>query len=124
MLVLARADLRVASLGRGEVGALFLRTRSTLDDGTPVTVIDALDDALRDAFYLQVLGRSPVQMHAYWSRMVFSGGGRPPARLDLASALGRLRESATAHLAYIPAADAGRLDLRGLRVVYSSGDTR
>jgi hypothetical protein len=112
LLVVAHPDFPARSVGRGELSALYLRTRRTLADGTPVQVHDAQDPALREAFQLALLGRSPVQMHAYWSRMVFSGAGRPPPQLDTAALLAQLRADSTA-LGYLPAG----ADLRGLRVL-------
>lgn len=110
--VVAHPDFRAASLTRGELAALFMGTRRSLDDGSPVQVIDAADAALREQFYGVVAGRSAVQMHAHWSRVVFSGAGRPPPQADVALTLAVLRRE-PGSLAYLPPGQ----DLRGLRLV-------
>ena len=33
---------------------------------------------LRDEFYLRVAGKSPAQLKAFWSKLIFTGRGRPP----------------------------------------------
>ncbi len=110
--VVAHPDFRAANLTRGELAALFMGTRRSLDDGSPVQVIDATDAALREQFYGVVAGRSAVQMHAHWSRVVFSGAGRPPSQADVALTLTVLRRE-PGSLAYLPPGQ----DLRGLRLV-------
>lgn len=44
--------------------------------------LDLTDGEARDSFYTYLLGRSRNQMRAYWSRMVFTGKGKPPRALD------------------------------------------
>lgn len=112
LLVVVHPDFKASTLTRGELAALFLRTRDVLSDATPVRVLDSSDPNLREQFYLAVAGRSATQMHAYWSRMVFSGAGRPPPQFDSAALLAQVRSSTSA-MAYVPAGT----DVRGARVL-------
>lgn len=112
MLVVVHPDFKASTLTRGELAALFLRTRDVLSDATPVRVLDSVDPAQRELFYQTVAGRSGTQMHAYWSRMVFSGAGRPPPQFDTFGLLAQVRTDTTA-MAYVPAG----ADVRGARVL-------
>jgi hypothetical protein len=33
---------------------------------------------LRDEFYLKFTGKSPAQLRAHWSKIIFTGRGQPP----------------------------------------------
>jgi hypothetical protein len=112
MLVVVHPDFKASTLTRGELAALFLRTRDVLSDATPVRVLDSADPVQREQFYQAVAGRSGTQMHAYWSRMVFSGAGRPPPQFDTLGLLAQVRGDTTA-MAYVPAGS----DVRGARVL-------
>ncbi len=111
--VVVHPDFRNAFMTRGELAALFMRTRTTLADGSAVQVIDSADAVLREQFYQTLVGRSAVQMHAYWSRMVFSGAGRPPPQMDSAAVINQLR-SDTNTIAYVSAVGQ---ELRGVKVL-------
>lgn len=76
-LVTARTG-PVTALARGEAEQLFLGRRTTLDDGTPVTLVDLPAGPVRDRLYLLLTGKNPIQTRAYWSRQVFTGRARPP----------------------------------------------
>jgi hypothetical protein len=69
---------QVASLSAEEASQLFLGHRTTLHDGTPVTLIDLPSGPTRNSTYQTLTGKNPVQVRANWSRLVFSGRVRPP----------------------------------------------
>jgi hypothetical protein len=75
--VVARKDSPLAQLSRDEVAALFLGKRKLSHD-VAVLPIDSKDGALRERFYQAVADMSGLRVKAYWSRIVFSGQGRPP----------------------------------------------
>lgn len=119
---LARAELVVVmaknapvdSLTRAEVQQLFTG-RSRVVAGEAVTPLDLPDDhPLRKAFYRQLLGKSPEQMQAYWSRMIFTGKGYPPRKVSGVTEMVVLVESAPDYIGYI---DSSRL-VKSLKVVY------
>lgn len=72
----------VTSLSRDEAEQLFLGRRTTLTDGTPVTLIDLPVGPVRDQLYLRLTGKNPIQTRAYWSRQVFTGRAHPPREAE------------------------------------------
>ncbi|MEE4250032.1 MAG: hypothetical protein V2I38_05540 [Alcanivoracaceae bacterium] len=36
----------------------------------------------RENFYAKLMGRSPEQMRAYWTRLIFTGQGKPPREVS------------------------------------------
>lgn len=74
-----RAALR--TLARDEAASLFLGMSAGRGAIQGVMPVDSEDSELRELFYQILLGRSRNQMRAYWSRMVFTGQGKPPRSL-------------------------------------------
>lgn len=99
--VVASKDSQITQLSREDVAELFLGKRKYSND-FPVTPIDSKDEKLRDRFYLEVTEMSNIRIKAYWSRIVFSGQGRPPREASITEAGSRLiNEPGT--LTYLPA---------------------
>lgn len=68
------------SLSSQDTAMIFLGRKSVLGKGTRITPVDQNEGStLRDAFYQKVADKNPGQMKAYWSTMIFTGRGTPPA---------------------------------------------
>jgi ABC-type phosphate transport system substrate-binding protein len=46
-----------------------------------VPLDQAEGSATREEFYLKFTGKSPAQVKAFWSKVIFTGRGRPPRAL-------------------------------------------
>jgi ABC-type phosphate transport system substrate-binding protein len=69
----------VTSLGKNQVVDIFLGRASRFPDGSPAVPIDQAEgSAARDEFYLTFAGKSPAQLKAHWSKIIFTGRGQPP----------------------------------------------
>ncbi|WKE67024.1 phosphate ABC transporter substrate-binding protein [Gallaecimonas kandeliae] len=57
----------------------------------------------RDEFNSKLLGKNSAQLKAYWSKLIFTGGGTPPAELaDTAAMKAKVATDVNA-IGYIPA---------------------
>ena len=69
----------VASLSAAQVADIFLGKASRFPDGSPALPIDLQEDSpARERFYAQFTGKSPAQVKAHWSKIIFTGRGQPP----------------------------------------------
>lgn len=69
----------VTELSANQVADIFLGKANRYPDGGQAVPIDQAEgSAARDAFYAQVTGKSAPQMKAHWSKIIFTGRGRPP----------------------------------------------
>jgi ABC-type phosphate transport system substrate-binding protein len=69
----------VTTLSKSDVMDIFLGRASRFPNGAEAVPIDqAVGSPVRDEFYLKVLGKSPAQIKAFWSNIIFTGRGRPP----------------------------------------------
>lgn len=77
VVVSARSD--VTQISRLHLADLYLGRSTRFPNGAPATPIDQKPgSADREAFLSAYLGRSEAQMKSHWSRLVFTGRGRPP----------------------------------------------
>lgn len=79
VVVIGSPDIDVAALSEKTVRNLYLGKTVQLDNGTRVEVIDLPSgNAVRDEFYVKVIGKDPTQIRAYWAKRIFTGKGSPP----------------------------------------------
>jgi ABC-type phosphate transport system substrate-binding protein len=72
----------VTSLNAGQVADIFLGKTARFPDGTQAMPIDLQEDSpARERFYSQYTGKSPAQVKAHWSKLVFTGRGQPPRQV-------------------------------------------
>jgi hypothetical protein len=101
IVVVARKNSAVPQLSRDEVAGLFLGKRKFGDD-VAIVPIDSKDGSLRERFYLAVADMNGLRVKAYWSRIVFSGQGRPPREASAAE-IGALLSTEPGLVTYLPA---------------------
>ena len=71
-----------AVITQDDVGRLFLGKKSSFADGVSATPYYlAQGHPARDEFDKKALGKSPSQLKAYWSKLIFTGKGTPPDAL-------------------------------------------
>src|SRR5689334_1905610 len=80
LVVILSAKSSITSLRPDQVAAIFLGQTARFPDGGEAVPLDQrIGSPLRDEFYVRVANRTPVLLKAYWSKMVFTGRGQPPA---------------------------------------------
>ena len=114
LILVTAAGSPIANLSRDEAEQLYLGRRTTLDNGTPVTLLDLPAGELRDRFYLYLTGKNPNQIRAHWSRQVFTGRALPPREIRNSTDLGAQLDRASETIGYLAE---GSLDTSKLRVL-------
>ena len=86
VVAVVSAKSAITSLNSGQVADIFLGKTSRFPDGTQAVPIDLTEDSpARDKFYAQFTGKSPAQVKAHWSKIIFTGRGQPPKQASSAS---------------------------------------
>lgn len=63
-----------------EVKQLYLGRLTSLPQGGKAVLVDHKDgSATKEQFLAKVLNKTASELKAHWSRLIFSGGGVPPA---------------------------------------------
>lgn len=79
VVAVVSAKSPVTQLSPAQVADIFLGKSNRFPDGTQAMPIDLVEDSpVRDRFYSQYTGKSPAQVKAHWSKIIFTGRGQPP----------------------------------------------
>lgn len=72
----------VITLSKNQVVKIFLDNRGRFPDGSLAVPIDQVEgSAERNEFYSSYANKSPAQIKAHWSKIIFTGRGQPPKEL-------------------------------------------
>jgi hypothetical protein len=86
VVAVVSARSAVTALTPAQVANIFLGRVSRFPNGLLAVPIDLRDGSPeRDQFYAKIAGKTPAQVKAYWSKIIFTGRGQPPkaVRTDL-----------------------------------------
>lgn len=93
------------TLSESDISRLFLGKMKSFDSGNSVLPINLkVGDPIRDEFEQKALGKSSQQIKAYWSKLVFSGKGKPPKEMDSVADIIAFVSSNPDAIAYIDSA--------------------
>jgi ABC-type phosphate transport system substrate-binding protein len=69
----------VASLSKSQTADIFLGKASRFPNGLLAVPIDLPEESTeREEFYAKIAAKTPSQIKAYWSKIIFTGRGQPP----------------------------------------------
>jgi hypothetical protein len=72
-----------ASISEKDIKNIFLSKTRTFSNGTKVVpIVLPIDDITLEDFAKNYLKKSPNQLKAYWSKLVFAGLGTPPKTIE------------------------------------------
>lgn len=78
IVVVVPTESTVKSLSYLDVANIFLARTNRYPNGEKSIPIELKDNILRKEFYQHISGKTPKQLTAYWTTLVFTGKGRPP----------------------------------------------
>jgi len=94
LVVVVSKDSAIEFLQQEQVENIFLSKTNRFPNGDRAVPIEIRGDDSRIDFYRKIADKTPTQLSAYWTTLVFSGRGKPPKGLkDLASLLSRLEQT-------------------------------
>lgn len=71
------------SLSIDIIGDIYLSRAKRFPDGEPAKPLDLPKNlSITNDFYTKVVKKTPAELRAHWSRLVFTGKGRPPQKLS------------------------------------------
>lgn len=115
VVVVSNPKSGVERLSQQEVVFLFMGRWHQLPSGIEAQTLDqAVDSPQRTEFYRRLVNKDPAQIRAYWSRLTFSGGTRPPRTTESSEEMIRLIAATPGAIGYL---ERSQVDAR-LRVVY------
>ena len=108
IVVVVSADSPISSLSKNQVAKIFLGKSRRFPDGSKAVPLNQSEGNLgRDAFYQLVTNKSPAQIKAHWSKLIFTGRGHPPKEATDNNAVKQLLANNRVNISYI---DRGAVD--------------
>ena len=81
-VLIANATVKLTSVSKGDVRAIFAKKMTRWLDDAGITPFDlTVGDQTRVAFSSAVLGKSPQAILSEWRQRIFTGQGTPPREL-------------------------------------------
>lgn len=82
------AQSSVTGLSSQQIADIFLGRSARFPDGSTAIPLDQSDGSPeRAAFYARYAGKSEVEMKQHWSKLIFTGRGKPPRQVGDAAAV-------------------------------------
>lgn len=76
--IIAHPSNPLAGITAEETARIYLGKSGSFNNGRPATPVDQTAGPTRTKFNKQVLERDDSELKAYWSKLLFTGKGRPP----------------------------------------------
>ncbi len=105
VVAVVSAKSHIGPLSKSQVADIFLGRVNRFPDGGIAIPIDQREGSdARNLFYEDYAGKSPAQIKAFWSKIVFTGRGQPPKSVANEGELKKLIAANPAAIGYIDAA--------------------
>lgn len=102
VVTVVSAKSPITALSRNQVADIFLGKITHYPNGVQAVPIDQEEgSAERDNFYDKIAGRSAAQIKGYWSKIIFTGRGRPPPTVSSGSEMKKRIVENPAAIGYI-----------------------
>ncbi len=102
VVVVVSASSPVTELSKNQISKIFLGKSRRFPDGSRAVPLNQSEgNSARDAFYMQVSGKSPSQVKAHWTKLIFTGRGQPPKEAANGDAVKDLLANNGVNIGYI-----------------------
>jgi ABC-type phosphate transport system substrate-binding protein len=92
----------LASLSKSQVAEIFLGKTARFPDGTLAVPIDQEEGSpARDEFYAIFTGKSPAQLKSHWTKIIFTGRGKPPLAVSSSAEVRQLIAANPQAISYV-----------------------
>ena len=102
VVAVVSATSAVTTLSKVQITDIFLGKTVRFPNGNAAVPVDQAEGTpARDEFYARFTGKSAGQLKAHWSKIIFTGRGRPPKTVPNSLALRKLVAESPSAIGYI-----------------------
>ena len=102
VVAVVSAKSPISTLTKPQVADIFLGKVSHFPNGIQAEPIDQTEGSpVRNEFYEKVAGKSPAQVKALWSKIIFTGRGEPPPTVSNSVEMKKIIVANPAAIGYI-----------------------
>ena len=114
VVVVVAKNSTIDTLDNQYIANIFLTRTNRFPNGEKAMPVELAQSDIRATFYQEISGKSPMELTAYWTTLIFSGRGRPPKGYgEIAALIERLEKTPNA-ISYLSLAQV----TEKLKVVY------
>lgn len=104
VVVVVSSRSNITEISKIHLADLYMGRTTRFPDGQPAEPVDQrAGSSVRAAFLAEYLDRTESQMKSHWSRLIFTGRGRPPRELGGGEAVRELVARDTRAIGYVDA---------------------
>ncbi|MYM42014.1 hypothetical protein [Duganella qianjiadongensis] len=82
LAIVVNVNNPTTTMSAEEIGDLYLHRATHFPNAKEATLIDQpVNSVTYENFYREITHKTPGQIQGYWSRLVFTGKGRPPKQV-------------------------------------------
>jgi hypothetical protein len=102
VVVVVSPKSAVSTLSKAQVMDICMGKTVRFPDGTPAVPIDQVEGSPgRDEFYATFANKSPAQVKAHWTKIIFTGRGQPPKSVSNSVEVKKLITASPQAISYI-----------------------
>ncbi len=98
--IISNPDLQISSLRAIDVERIFLRKKKTIA-GRVIKIAVQKDKTLHSEFVHSYVRKTPKQFKRYYKKMIFTGKGKPPRKIDNDAAMLRWVAATPGAIGYV-----------------------
>jgi len=92
----------IRELDGRQVANIFLSKTNRFEDGSRAEPVELSDTDLKSRFYQLISGKTLSQINSYWTTLIFTGRGKPPASHESPAEIVQLLMSDPHAISYLP----------------------
>lgn len=118
VIVVANPNIDLQQLSASDIKKIYSGKTVRTQNGTKIVPLEIKDKTVRATFYRQYLKKSLSQIKSYWSRLIFTGKGKPPRRVKDFDSLNELLKSHNHYISFVDSSS----DTSGMKILYITDD--
>lgn len=82
LAVIVSQESSINSISEKDLSRIFLSKTKRFPNGEKAIAIELINEELQSKFYKKISNKNLRQLKKYWSKMIFTGVGMPPKKID------------------------------------------
>lgn len=91
----------ISKMDKNEVKRLFLGQVNRVDD-IHINLVELEKTSYKEAFYKALTNKNTTQLRSYWTRLIFTGKGKPPKQVASQEELAHSMDTPEVIITYLP----------------------
>jgi len=91
----------ISKIDKNEVKRLFLAKTNRVNN-IQVDLVELKNTSYKEEFYKILTNKNTAQLRSYWTRLIFTGKGKPPKQVESQEELAHYMDNSEVIITYLP----------------------